>query len=340
RYPHADVKVTGATKAFLHRDHLASVRLVTDAAGAIAEATNCASYGERLNTGFQTQKGYIGERFDPETGLLYLNARYMDPVLGRFISPDNWDPTLPGVGTNRYAYAHNNPINKSDQNGHADGGETQVDPATGKELGGGQDNAKDDPQDATDLGTLKTYTEVREKKSVKAVKDASLASSSVALPGAGQVAGAAIGLDAATLGGLALPLALSGDTVKAQSSKQYTYTTYTRISPMGQVYSGRTSGWANPQDPVDLQRLVTLRGYSQAHLNALGFTRPALDQASLIYGAIRGREQQLIDHHGGAISVGGTSANAINGISDFNPFKGFYMNAADVEFGSLPSNRP
>ncbi|TJW83079.1 MAG: RHS repeat protein, partial [Mesorhizobium sp.] len=60
RYPHADVKVTGATKAFLHRDHLASVRLVTDAAGAIAEATNCASYGERLNTGFQTQKGYIG----------------------------------------------------------------------------------------------------------------------------------------------------------------------------------------------------------------------------------------------------------------------------------------
>lgn len=118
RYPHADVKVTGATKAFLHRDHLASVRLVTDATGAIVEATNYASYGERLNTGFQTQKSYIGERFDPETGLLYLNARYMDPVLGRFISPDDWDPILPGVGTNRYAYAQNDPINKSDPNGH------------------------------------------------------------------------------------------------------------------------------------------------------------------------------------------------------------------------------
>ncbi|MER8583605.1 RHS repeat-associated core domain-containing protein, partial [Mesorhizobium sp. M1423] len=77
-----------------------------------------ASYGERLNTGFQTQKSYIGERFDPETGLLYLNARYMDPVLGRFISPDDWDPTLPGVGTNRYAYAQNDPVNKSDPNGH------------------------------------------------------------------------------------------------------------------------------------------------------------------------------------------------------------------------------
>ncbi|MGQ3236446.1 RHS repeat-associated core domain-containing protein [Shinella sp.] len=59
-----------------------------------------------------------GERLDVETGLLYLNARYMDPILGRFISPDDWDPTIEGVGTNRYAYADNDPINKSDPNGH------------------------------------------------------------------------------------------------------------------------------------------------------------------------------------------------------------------------------
>ncbi|QPC95068.1 hypothetical protein GA829_09285 [Mesorhizobium sp. INR15] len=88
RYPHPDIKVTGTAKFFLHRDHLASVRMVTDASGAIVEQTNYASYGERLNSGFQTQKSYIGERFDPETGLLYLNARYMDPVLGRFVPPD------------------------------------------------------------------------------------------------------------------------------------------------------------------------------------------------------------------------------------------------------------
>jgi hypothetical protein len=43
----------------------------------------------------------------------------MDPVLGRFISPDDWDPTLPGVGTNRYAYAANDPVNKADPNGHS-----------------------------------------------------------------------------------------------------------------------------------------------------------------------------------------------------------------------------
>lgn len=36
----------------------------------------------------------------------------------RFISPDTMDPTLPGVGTNRYAYSGNDPINNSDPNGH------------------------------------------------------------------------------------------------------------------------------------------------------------------------------------------------------------------------------
>uniref|UniRef100_UPI00138AFBBD RHS repeat-associated core domain-containing protein n=1 Tax=Inquilinus limosus TaxID=171674 RepID=UPI00138AFBBD len=63
-------------------------------------------------------KGFIGEREDPEVGLVYLNARYYDPEIGRFISPDWWDPALPGVGTNRYAYSDNDPINKSDPEGH------------------------------------------------------------------------------------------------------------------------------------------------------------------------------------------------------------------------------
>ncbi|MDQ6433630.1 RHS repeat-associated core domain-containing protein [Mesorhizobium sp. LHD-90] len=121
RYPHPDIKIVGTTKFFLHRDHLSSVRVVTDAAGASVESTNYAAYGEQFNTSFATRKGYISERFDAETGLLYLNARYMDPAWGRFISPDTLDPTLLGVGTNRYAYAQNDPINKSDPNGHVVG---------------------------------------------------------------------------------------------------------------------------------------------------------------------------------------------------------------------------
>lgn len=50
---------------------------------------------------------------------MYLNARYYDPAFGRFISPDDWDPTMGGVGTNRYAYSDNDPVNKSDPNGHS-----------------------------------------------------------------------------------------------------------------------------------------------------------------------------------------------------------------------------
>ncbi|MBX5230566.1 RHS repeat-associated core domain-containing protein, partial [Rhizobium sp. NLR9b] len=80
--------------------------------------TGYAAYGEATNTSFQTKKSYIGERFDPETGLMYLNARYYDPAFGRFISPDDWDPTKEGVGTNRYSYSENDPVNKSDPNGH------------------------------------------------------------------------------------------------------------------------------------------------------------------------------------------------------------------------------
>lgn len=63
-------------------------------------------------------KGYIDERFDPETGFEYLHGRYFDPILGRFPQADTWDPYIRGVGTNRYAYSGNDPINGSDPNGH------------------------------------------------------------------------------------------------------------------------------------------------------------------------------------------------------------------------------
>ncbi|WP_434733892.1 hypothetical protein NL154_08495 [Rhizobium sp. YTUHZ044] len=124
-YPHPDAKIvvtSGSTtqdKFFLHRDHLASVRQVTNESGYRVEQTGYAAYGEATNTSFQTKKSYIGERFDAETGLMYLNARYYDPAFGRFVSPDDWDPTKDGVGTNRYSYSENDPVNKSDPNGHS-----------------------------------------------------------------------------------------------------------------------------------------------------------------------------------------------------------------------------
>jgi RHS repeat-associated protein len=124
KYVHEDVKsvsIDGAapTKTFQHRDHLKTIRLETNTFGSVEQSSTYTPFGDRTQaTSARESKGFIGERHDPETGLLYLNARYYDPVIGRFISPDTWDPTLQGVGTNRYAYSDNDPINKSDPNGH------------------------------------------------------------------------------------------------------------------------------------------------------------------------------------------------------------------------------
>ncbi len=63
-------------------------------------------------------KAWIGERYDASPELMYLNARYMDPALGMFIQPDWFEVTDAGVGTNRYAYAANDPVNRLDPNGN------------------------------------------------------------------------------------------------------------------------------------------------------------------------------------------------------------------------------
>ncbi|MEZ5923860.1 MAG: RHS repeat-associated core domain-containing protein [Hyphomicrobiaceae bacterium] len=90
---------------------------MTNAAGAEVERTLYGAFGAP-EPGLLQSRGYIGERYDEETGLQFLNARYYDPALGRFLSPDDWDPLLAGVGTNRYAYAGNSPINGGDPSGH------------------------------------------------------------------------------------------------------------------------------------------------------------------------------------------------------------------------------
>ena len=103
-------------------DHLGSVRRLARAVGgAPLSSVVHRAYGEQAAvTGAASldTHGYIGEREDAETGLVYRNARTYDPRAGRFLSPDSLDPSLPGVGTNRYAYALNNPVNVADPSGH------------------------------------------------------------------------------------------------------------------------------------------------------------------------------------------------------------------------------
>jgi hypothetical protein len=87
---------------------------------------------------------------------------------------------------------------------------------------------------------------------------------------------------------------------------------------------------------------LNTRAISPDHLlkTAQGFGPLEYDKWSYNRSSIRGREQMLIDLHGGAQSIGGTSANKINGIWPFSPNRSGYMRSATEEFGTLPNNAP
>ena len=61
---------------------------------------------------------YRGYVYDNDTNLYYLQSRYYNPAIGRFISSDVYLSTGQGVlGHNSYAYCLNNPVNMVDTDG-------------------------------------------------------------------------------------------------------------------------------------------------------------------------------------------------------------------------------
>ena len=62
---------------------------------------------------------YRGYYYDTETGFYYLQSRYYDPEIGRFINADSYASTdATGLlSTNMFAYCENDPVNGSDPNG-------------------------------------------------------------------------------------------------------------------------------------------------------------------------------------------------------------------------------
>lgn len=63
---------------------------------------------------------YRGYYYDTHTGLYYLQSRYYNPEMGRFISPDCYVSTGQGLlGNNMYIYCNNNPVMGVDPSGEA-----------------------------------------------------------------------------------------------------------------------------------------------------------------------------------------------------------------------------
>ena len=100
---------------------------ITDDWGNIIASYTYDPWGKVLSvTGSDTVIGnlnqfrYRGYYYDDETGLYYLQSRYYDPEVGRFINADDVD-YLGATGTqlsyNAFAYCENEPVNNSDANG-------------------------------------------------------------------------------------------------------------------------------------------------------------------------------------------------------------------------------
>ena len=89
----------------------------------VGSETRYAPYGEVRTDGAAvgglTDFTYTGQQVDAQTGLMFYNARWYDPALGRFLSADTIvpDPGNP-QDLNRYAYVRNNPVRYRDPSGH------------------------------------------------------------------------------------------------------------------------------------------------------------------------------------------------------------------------------
>jgi RHS repeat-associated protein len=107
---------TATVAAYYHHDVMGSTVAATEPgySGAAAVFTYSEFGVPGAGSGGVLQYTYAGYRYDPETGLYYVHARYYNPNLGRFLQTD---PIGTAGGANLYAYVGNDPINLFDPTG-------------------------------------------------------------------------------------------------------------------------------------------------------------------------------------------------------------------------------
>jgi RHS repeat-associated protein len=105
------------TIEYIHTDALGSPVAVTNSSGAVIERTVYEPYGAVINRPLTNGPGYTGHVADAVTGLNYMQQRYYDPALGRFLSSDPVTATSAGTNFNRYWYGNNNPYKFTDPDG-------------------------------------------------------------------------------------------------------------------------------------------------------------------------------------------------------------------------------
>jgi RHS repeat-associated protein len=111
------VVAASQTVRYQHTDMLGSVISESDSTGNIISRSHYEPFGKRIG-GDKEGIGYTGHLQDKDLGLTYMQARYYDPLIGRFYSNDPL-PFRDVHSFNRYAYANNNPYKYTDPTGEA-----------------------------------------------------------------------------------------------------------------------------------------------------------------------------------------------------------------------------
>jgi RHS repeat-associated protein len=101
---------------YYSRDHLGSIREVTDASGALKARYDYDPYGKSVvvDGNMNVDFGYTGYYFHAASGLNLSLYRAYNPALGRWLSRD---PIGETGGVNLYGYADNDPVDRVDSLG-------------------------------------------------------------------------------------------------------------------------------------------------------------------------------------------------------------------------------
>lgn len=101
---------------YIHTDTSGSILAETDSNGTVLSRRTYEPFGQQLEA-VVNGPGYTGHVQDADTGLIYMQQRYYDASLGRFLSVDPVATRPIGDNFNRYWYANNNPYTNVDPDG-------------------------------------------------------------------------------------------------------------------------------------------------------------------------------------------------------------------------------
>jgi RHS repeat-associated protein len=111
----------GGTTTWLLGDHLGSTSVRADAGGTKLGELRYSAWGAtRYEDGaILTSYRFTGQPWEQRLGLYQMGARWYDPQLGRWLSPDSIVPNPANPQSlNRYTYVYNNPLRRVDPSGN------------------------------------------------------------------------------------------------------------------------------------------------------------------------------------------------------------------------------